>query len=944
MKVRWILWRVICLLSIILFSLQTLPVHAEELTTAELILEEMSAEERVGQLFLVTFEGMDVGEDSRIYQLITEHHIGGVVLLAENDNFYHEDTVERAQELINEIQRHAWNKSAWGMTQETSVGEDQLEYIPLLVGLKQIGNGFPGDQILSGLTSLPSQMAVGASWDLDHAASIGEVMGEELAALGINLYLGPNMDVLETANRQASLALGVNAYGGDPFWVGEMTKAYIRGLRAGSENQMLVIAQNFPGTGNTDRLPGLEVATVRKSLEQLKQIELAPYFAVTNPPVGDPSRVDGVMVAHIRYQGFQGNIRATTRPISFDSNALQLIMELPQFLDWRESGGLLISDNLGSSAVRRFFETEDTVVDARQIARYAFQAGNDMLYIDDLVSTGDEDAFTSLQDTITFFVQKYREDPVFARRVDASVLRILEAKLGIFGDFHEGVVVQAHQAVDAVGQSEDISFDIAQNAVTLISPDAQELDGLVPSPPRWYEDIVVITDARPVSQCDTCPLESDISVTAFASALVDLYGPQAGGLVLPSRVTSYSFLQLLQVLDNVESEINEAVTASLRSAEWIIFNTQMADPAVPSSFALQRILEERPDLLNGKNVIVFSMDLPTYLDATDISKVTAYYALYSKISPFMDVAARVLMQELEPSGALPVSLGAVGYDLISITAPDPNQIIPLELVLPEVPEEIEQELPEEEDPQETPTPEATPTPSFEIGDMLSIRTGLIYDHNQNIVPDGTIVRFNFRISGEPDILQQFETTTVAGRAYFDYPIETAGSMEVSVTSEPATQSETLQITIESDGTTVIFAFTPTPLWTPTPEFEATPTPTEEPIPVEGTEETRNSYPTLGEWALGVIVMSLGGGLTFLVGYLWWGTARWGLRSSLCAVIGSLLAYTYLNLGIDGTRYWIEQAGTSFVVEMIVVGLLIGWIGALIWWMRTEGRRPSRKFR
>ena len=45
---------------------------------------------------------------------------------------------------------------------------------------------------------------------------------------------------------------------------------------------MMVIAKHFPGRGDSDRSPEEEVATVRKSLEQLKQVELPPFFAVTN--------------------------------------------------------------------------------------------------------------------------------------------------------------------------------------------------------------------------------------------------------------------------------------------------------------------------------------------------------------------------------------------------------------------------------------------------------------------------------------------------------------------------------------------------------------------------------------------------------------------------------------------------------------------------------------
>ena len=71
--------------------------------------------------------------------------------------------------------------------------------------------------------------------------------------------------------------------------------------------KLAVIAKNFPGRGGSDRLPDEEVATVRKSLEQLKLIELAPFFEVTD--IADTTRnsiADGLLLSHIRYQGFPG--------------------------------------------------------------------------------------------------------------------------------------------------------------------------------------------------------------------------------------------------------------------------------------------------------------------------------------------------------------------------------------------------------------------------------------------------------------------------------------------------------------------------------------------------------------------------------------------------------------------------------------------------------------
>lgn len=948
MKRYGIVWRVIFVFVLILVSPGVLTARAEELTRAEIVLESMTAEERVGQLFLVTFDGSTFDEESEIYDLITRYHIGGVLLTSENNNFPAEDIAASTQQLNRLLQELAWEYSSEVLHVEDTGGTVDWEYVPLLIGLQQLGNGYPGDQILSELTRMPSQMAIGASWDLSLAIQTGTALGNELSLLGFNLFLGPNLDVIETINNEAAVSLGVNAFGGHPFWVGEMGKAFISGLHTGSNNRMLVAARNFPGTGSADRSPEQEVSTVKKSLEQLRQVELVPYLSVTEPDFGNPSRVDALIVSHNRYQGLQGNIRATTRPISFDATALQQVMSLPGFDDWRESGGLIISDNLGSSALRRFFDPADSSFDARQIARNAFLAGNDILIVDNFIGTGDPDPYSTLTGTIDSFVQKYREDSAFARRVDNSVLRILEAKMALYGEFTISRVLSNLGDIEILGEAEEITSDVAQSAVTLISPSVQELDAVLEAPPQWNENMIIFTDVRPAFQCDDCPPVPVISTTGFEDALLGLYGPQAGGQILQNRLSSFSFSQLVEFLDNLETESTELIPPALRNANWVIFNTIDVSEQYPSSNALKRILAERPDLLSGKNVVVFTLGSPGYLDATDISRVTAYYGLYSKTSPFLDVAARVLMQEYVPSGAMPISLNSVGYDLGRMTSPNPNQVIRLELVLPEVedpqPVDDEEPLEETEDPtpQVTPTPEPTPLPSFNVGDTITIRTSQILDHNENIVPDGTTVRFNFRISGEPGITQQFESPTTGGVAFFNYRIEAAGGMDITASSGTALQSETLQINISPEGLTSVFAFTPTPEDPPTP----TPTPTETFTPTPTVTPTSTpepsalgSYPTLGDWAIGILVMGMGGALTFFVGLLWWGNPRWGLRSALCTLIGGLISYSYLNMGVEGTKTWIEQSGRTFVIEVVVVGLLLGWIAALVWWLRTEGRFP-----
>ncbi len=159
--------------------------------------------------------------------------------------------------------------------------------------------------------------------------------------------------------------------------------------RAGSGNAVVTAAKHFPGQGGSDRRPEDEVATVQKSMEQLRQIELAPFAAVTaggNPRA--PGTTAALMTSHIRYRGFQGNIRQLTPPISL-APQLQDLMGLKEFADWRAAGGVLISDALGVPAVRRYYDPPLTKFPHRQVAQDAFLAGNDLLYLSRFALTDD---------------------------------------------------------------------------------------------------------------------------------------------------------------------------------------------------------------------------------------------------------------------------------------------------------------------------------------------------------------------------------------------------------------------------------------------------------------------------------------------------------------------------------------------------------------------------
>ncbi len=103
-------------------------------------------------------------------------------------------------------------------------------------------------------------------------------------------------------------------------------------------------------------------------------------------------------------------------------------MAVPELASWRQGGGLLLSDDLGSQAIRKYYDSTGQAYDPRQVARSALLGGSDILYADNFTALGDTDSYTTLIRVLDFLVQKYREDPAFAQRVDLSVLRILIPK------------------------------------------------------------------------------------------------------------------------------------------------------------------------------------------------------------------------------------------------------------------------------------------------------------------------------------------------------------------------------------------------------------------------------------------------------------------------------------------------------------------------------------
>ncbi len=941
MKARRRRYGIGCLLLLLFMSVVP-PLRAQE-SPPDPVLElmaQMSPEAKVGQLVLVTYPGDDVGSDAEIVNLIRDYGVGGVVLRARNGNFGAGGIA--AGQLIsmtNQLQMAAWEPRLPSppFPDGSDAASVPAPYIPLAIGVQAYESGLVPSSLVSGASDLPTPMAIGATWDPALSESVGEVLGRELAALGFNLFLGPNLDVLYTPRPGNPADLGTRVFGGDPFWVGQHGTAYIRGLHQGSAGQLLVAPRHLPGLGSADRLPEEEIPTVQKPLEQLKQIELVPFFAAANEFPGADSAADAFLVTHIRYRGFQGNnIRRQTRPISLDATALKLVVGLPEVAPWRAEGGVLIADDLGLPSVHRSYDPSGVSFNPRRVIQDALSAGNDLLILDRFGSTDDWDVhFRNVQDSLRFLANLYRDQPTFQAGVDNAVYRILNMKLRLYPQFEiDDVLRDATLADELLGGGELVNSDVALNALSLIFPLSEDL---LPAPPQEGESIVVFTQESAIVLGEglrsTLPLDAE----AVPRAVLRFYGPQGTGVVRPNLVQGFSFDDLLIYLDEISaleepvdlSPVATAVYRALRDADWIIFATRGAG-LDDSAAALKRFLAGQADLLSA-SIGILAFGPPYDLDQTETSKLSVYYALYSTGNTFVEAGVRGLFQGVGAPGDSPVDIPALNYNIARQTMPDPEQTISLSVV-----DEYGDEL--------TPAARA----SIHVGDMIRLRTGVIVDGNGRVVPDGTPVQFvlHYPVDGGRSTVV---AETSAGVAATAVSLDRVGQLDITAQSEPAVSSVRLELTIRDDGLTITeIAPTATPTLEPTATPLPSPTPTVTPNPLLGTTERLPDPPYLPTPRRSRLVgWGIVGAVTvFGVAFFW---ARERSRTpelaatiALASVVGSLSGYI---LVMAAARWWLPVVryglvGREYLTALVTLGVGIAVLLLALWLTRDAVQRRN----
>lgn len=126
---------------------------------------------------------------------------------------------------------------------------------------QRTGSPFPGNAVLGRLA------------DVALTRSVGERVGAELAATGVNLALAPDADVNSNPNNPV---IGVRSFGTDPSLVAAHTAAWTEGLQS---RGVAACAKHFPGHGDTSQDSHVALPFVDADEQTLRERELVPFRA-----------------------------------------------------------------------------------------------------------------------------------------------------------------------------------------------------------------------------------------------------------------------------------------------------------------------------------------------------------------------------------------------------------------------------------------------------------------------------------------------------------------------------------------------------------------------------------------------------------------------------------------------------------------------------------------
>ncbi len=338
--------------------------------------EDLTLEEKVGQLFMVNLEQLDTRKGNyyefkkctrTMKATLQEIPVGGIILFSRN---------------ISKIKQ----------TQKMISGLQEGSQTPLFVAVDEEGGDV--SRIASNpkmkTTEFPSAEEIGKTKDGDYVYEMGRTIAREIRSLGFNVDFAPVADVRTS---QLNTEIGNRSFGDDPEQVSYMVSAFVQGCQ---ERGVSATLKHFPGQGASDGDTHQENVDIDRSITKLRKTDFVPFQA------GIKAEADFVMVSHISVS----RVTETREPASLSELVMRTILR--DELGFR---GLIVTDALDMSSITDNYTPAEA-------AYQTFKAGADVILMP-----------ADLQEAYQALLEHVQDGSISEDRLQESVIRILTAKL-----------------------------------------------------------------------------------------------------------------------------------------------------------------------------------------------------------------------------------------------------------------------------------------------------------------------------------------------------------------------------------------------------------------------------------------------------------------------------------------------------------------------------------
>lgn len=456
-----------------------LPVSA--VSDVDSIISKMTLEEKIGQMITISVENWN-GEnftimEDEVSKIISENSVGGVILFEEN--------LQDTEQIVNLTT--AFQNSALSSKNK----------IPLFIATDQEG----GEVVrLKYGTSLPGNMALGATNNTEYAKEAGSILGSELSALGINVDFAPSLDV--NTNPENPI-IGLRSYSSDANTVAKLGVQTINGIQG--EN-VVASAKHFPGHGDTYTDSHTGLPAVDKSLEEIEACELVPFKSAIE------NGVDMIMTAHIQFPQIEKETvvsEITNKEIALPATLSKTIIT-DILRDKMGYNGVVTTDAMNMGAIADNFSSSQACI-------LAINAGVDMLLMP--VSLTDESSNRVLSDLIGNIKSAVKDGRIDESRINESVKRILQLKekRGIL-DYTAPTVENALKVVGSEEHHEK-EDDIATSAITVLKNE----NNILPFKPQSGQKVVLVSAYSDEIACFDYAITKLISKEAIPNVEYETY-------------------------------------------------------------------------------------------------------------------------------------------------------------------------------------------------------------------------------------------------------------------------------------------------------------------------------------------------------------------------------------------------------------------------------------